>query len=118
MIDSDEARLIEFRALSEAAWAVVRADLAALRQHLDDRGIGERIKDRAAEEAQEAWDYAVDVAAENKGIVAATLLALFAWFLRGPIGSAFDALFGGDEDEEDAEQERHESVDADKGEAS
>lgn len=118
MIDQDEARLIEFRKLSEAAWAVVRADLAALRQHLDDRGIGERIKDRAAEEAQEAWDYAVDVAGENKGVVAATLLALIAWFLRGPIRNAFDALFGGDDDEEDAEQERRESVDADKGDAS
>jgi hypothetical protein len=118
VIDRDEARLIEFRALSEAAWAVVRADLAALRQHLDDRGIGERIKDRATEEAQEAWDYAVDVAAENKGVVAATLLALLAWFLRGPIGSAFDALIGRGDDEEDAEQESCQSVDADKGDAS
>ena len=118
MIDRDEARLIEFRGLSEAAWAVVRADLAALGQHLDDRGIGERIKDRAAEEAQEAWDYAVDVAAENKGVFAATLLALVAWFLRGPIGSAFDALFGRGDDEDNSEQEGRENVDADKGDAS
>ncbi len=51
-------------------------------------------------------------------MVAATLLALLAWFLRGPIGSAFDALIGRGEDEDDAEQEGRESVDADKGDAS
>ena len=99
---SDTVRLVEARALRDAAWAMVSADLAQLNQGLEARSIGERIKDKASEEAHEALDHAVDVAASHKGIVAATLLVLIAWFLRGPIGSTVDSLFdgGGDEGEE------------------
>lgn len=100
MSGTDLARLAEYRALRDAAWAVVRADLDALQDDLAAQGIGERIKDRAAEEAQEAWDQAKDVAAEHKGVVAGTLLALIAWLLRGPIGDALSALFGRDDDED------------------
>jgi hypothetical protein len=92
----DLARLAEYRTLRDSAWAVVRDDLDALQADLSARGVGERIKDRAAEEAQEAWEQAKDVAGEHKGVVAATLLALTAWLLRGPIGDALSALFGHD----------------------
>ena len=109
MSDPDLARLIEYRALRDSAWAVVRADIAALHANLSATGIGERIKDRAAQEAQDAWDNAREVASEHKGVVAGTLLALVAWLLRGPIGDALSALFG-DDDEEDAEQPTCESV--------
>ena len=113
MSDPDLARLIEYRALRDAGWAVVRADIAALQVDLETTGIGERIKDRAAEEAQDAWDSARDIASEHKGVVAGSLLALVAWLLRGPIGNALSTLFGGDDeddDEEDAEQPTGESV--------
>ena len=109
MSDPDLARLTEYRALRDSAWAVVRADIAALQADLSATGIGERIKDRAAEEAQDAWDSARDVASEHKGVIAGTILALVAWLLRGPIGDALSALFG-DDDEEDAEQPTGESV--------
>ena len=109
MSDPDLARLAEFRALRDSAWAVVRADVAALQADLSATGIGERIKDRAAEEAQDAWDSARDVASEHKGVIAGTILALVAWLLRGPIGDALSALFG-DDDEQDAEQPTCESV--------
>ena len=118
MSDAQAERIREFRALRDAAWAGVEADLAMLKNDLAARGIGERIKDRATEEAHEALDHAVDVASAHTGVVAATLRAVGAGFLRGALRSAFDALFGRDDDEEDAEQERHESVDADKGDAS
>ena len=78
------ARLAEYRALRDEAWAVVRADAEELRADLSAHGIGERIKDRAAEEAQDAWYTARDVASEHKGVVAGTVLALVAWLLRGP----------------------------------
>lgn len=109
MSDPDLTRLTEYRALRDAAWAVVGADLETLRADLTAHGIGERIKDRAAEEAQDAWDNARDVASEHKGVVAGTLLALVAWFLRGPIGNALSALFGSDDDD-DPEQPSDESV--------
>ena len=109
MSDPDLARLTEYRALRDSAWAVVRADIDALQADLNATGIGERIKDRAAEEAQDAWDSARDVASEHKGVIAGTILALVAWLLRGPIGNALSALFG-DDDEEDVEQPTGESV--------
>ena len=96
------ARLTEYRALRDSAWAVVRADAEELRADLSTHGIGERIKDRAAEEAQDAWDSARDVASDHKGVVAGTILALAAWLLRGPIGDALSALFG-DDDEDDCD---------------
>ena len=112
---TDPARMMtEYRALRDAAWAVVRADLAGLEMHLERRGIGERIKDRAAEEAHEAWDQARDVASEHKGVVAATVLALVAWLLRGPISVAISGLL--DRDGHDGEEQAgRESVDAEEG---
>jgi hypothetical protein len=107
MSSADSTRLIEYRGLRDAAWAVVREDLDALQGDLAAHGIGERIKHRAAEEAEQAWDQARDIASEHKGVVAGTFLALVAWLLRGPIGDAMSALFGddGDEDEEQPARE-------------
>lgn len=99
MSNPDLVRLTEYRALRDAAWAMVEADLDTLRADLTAHGVGERIKDRAAEEAQEAWDSARDVASEHKGVIAGTILALAAWLLRGPIGDALAALFGRDDDD-------------------
>lgn len=98
MSGSDPASLAEYRALRDAAWALVQADVDTLKAELAAHGIGERIKDKAAEEAQDAWDTAREVAGEHKGVVAGTLLALAAWLLRGPIGDALSALFGESED--------------------
>lgn len=105
MSDPDLAKLTEYRALRDAAWAMVHADLDTLRADLSAHGVGERIKDRAAEEAQDAWDNARDVATEHKGVVAGTVLAIVAWLLRGPIGDGLAALFGRDDDD-DAEPPR------------
>lgn len=99
MSKSSPPRLAEYRALRDAAWAVVQSDLDTLKSELSAQGIGERLKDKAAEEAQDAWDTACDVATEHKGVVAGTLLALAAWLLRGPIGDALSALFGSVDDE-------------------
>lgn len=104
MSDPDLTRLTQYRALRDEAWAVVHSDLDALQGDLTAQGIGERIKDRAADEAQQAWDQARDIASDHKGVLAGTLLALVAWLLRGPIGDALSALFG--RDDEDAEPPR------------
>jgi hypothetical protein len=99
--DEQEAQVAQYRAMREEAWRIVVADFDRLRGDLGDRGIGERIRDRIGEEAHEAWDYTVDVANEHRGIVAATIAALVAWFLRGPIGEAISSL----RDDDDEEQE-------------
>lgn len=99
MSHPDVVRLTEYRALRDAAWAMVHADLDTLRADLSERGVGERIKDRAADQAHEAWDGVREVASEHKGVVAGTILAIVAWLLRGPIGEGLAVLFGRDDDD-------------------
>jgi len=110
--DESERRLDGFRSLRNRAWELFEEDIQQLRHDLSDRTIFERVKDRAELELHEAVDYAKDVAAANKPVVIGTLALLVAWFLRGPIGDAFDALFGSDE----AEQDDAPNVQADEGE--
>lgn len=107
---TERLTLTELRSLRDAAWAAVHSDIDALQDGLATRGIGERVKDRAAEEAREALDHAVDIASEHRGVIAATVLALIAWFLRGPIGDLFAALFGDEEEPGEGQ-----NVDTDKG---
>lgn len=111
-MSTPEQRIAEYRALRDAAWALVNADLAMLKTDLAARGVGERIKDKVGEQAHEVWDQARDVAGEHKGVVAATILALVAWLLRDPIGDAIAALLGRSE-----EQRGGESVKDGKGDA-
>lgn len=99
----EEIRLAEFRALREESWRLVRDDLARLHKDVELRGIGERIRDRIGEEAHEVWDYTRDVASEHRGVVVATIAALAAWILRGPLGELVGML-GGDDDEQPARE--------------
>lgn len=80
-----ESDLAEARRLRDEARALVRGDLLALRNGLDSRPIGQRIKDRAADEVADVLESAKDVAVENTAVIAATGAALAGWLLRGPI---------------------------------
>jgi hypothetical protein len=73
------------RTLREDAWALVRADVALLRNGLEARPIAQRIKEQAIDEMVDVVDTARDVASENKAVVGLTLAALVGWLLRGPI---------------------------------
>lgn len=96
--DAQERQLLELQALRQQAWALFRQDKDALREDLEERGLGERVSHRVAEKAQDAWLHAIDVASAHRGVVAATVVALVAWFLRGPIARGVGALIGrGDE---------------------
>lgn len=97
-LDTEELRLIEYHALRDEAWTLLRDDLAALREDLERRGLGARLADRVGEEARDVWDQTLDVAAAHRGVVAGTVLALVAWLLRVPIAHGVGALFGSDED--------------------
>ena len=114
MIPESERRLDEYRALRNRAWELFEEDVTQLRHDLTERTIFERVKDRANLELNEAVDYAKDVAAANKPVVIGTVVLLVGWLLRGPIGSAVDALFGNGSDDAE-EQAARENVDADEG---
>lgn len=96
-LDSEEQQLVAYRDLRDQALALVKDDIEALKLDLELRGVGARIADRVGDEAREVWEQTLDVAAAHRSLVAATLLALVAWLLRGPIASGVGALFGRDD---------------------
>ena len=88
-------QLREDRHVRDAARALVEADMQNLRADLSVKGLGERAVDRLTDAAGEVYDEAVEVAADNKGALAAILAALLLWFARNPI---LDALSGENDD--------------------
>lgn len=84
------------RALRDEALAVFRADVELAKTEASPA----RFKERAVDEAVEMIDTARDMASENKAVIGATVAALAAWFLRGPIADlaerGFDYLRRGD----------------------
>ena len=103
-LDSDERDLADFRALRDEAWALLKEDIAALHDDIEQRGLGARLADRVGDEAREVWEQTLEVADAHRGVVAATLMALVGWFLRGPIVHGMGALFGDDKDDRDSDR--------------
>jgi hypothetical protein len=85
MTDRLERNLREDRLLRDAARALVEADIAQLRASLAERSIPSRIADRIGEGATDVLDEAVEVADDNKGVIAALVGAIVLWFARHPI---------------------------------
>lgn len=86
------------RHVRDAARALVEADLQNLRSDLSARSIGDRAKDRLTQGASEVYEEAIEVAADNKGALAAIVAALALWFARNPI---LEVLFGDPDDKRD-----------------
>lgn len=104
-----ERKMIEDRALRDAALALVQADIAHLRTDLTNKGIGERFIDRVTEGASDVLDEAADVAGNNRGVLLTLLAAVVLWLARNPIFALFGdgrGDDGGDEAEETEEPER------------
>ena len=77
--------LREDRALRDAAKGTFDANVARVRADLDARGIGGRIIDKATGDVKAAALEAVEIADQNRGIVAGTVGALVLWFARKPL---------------------------------
>lgn len=92
-------RLAQDREVRDAAHRLFRTRIEALREDLHARGIGRRLVAGAAREAREALDEAVEIASENKGVVAGTALALALWLFRNPIIAMVHGLFGANDGE-------------------
>jgi hypothetical protein len=85
----EQARLArsQARASLDGGVAQVKADLAA-------RGVGGRIADKASDTATEALAVAIEVADNNRAVVAGTIAALGVWFMRRPIIRLASRAFG------------------------
>lgn len=77
--------LAEARAARDAARGVFDARLEQIKLDLSARGVGGRVADRLGEDAKSAFEDALDVASESKGIIAGTIAMLALWFMRQPI---------------------------------
>jgi hypothetical protein len=97
MSEALERQLREDRALRNAARALFEADLAHLRASLAGKSISSRIAERIGEGASDVLDEAIEVADNNKGVIATLLAAIVLWFARHPILD----MFSDDEDEDD-----------------
>lgn len=100
-LEAARAQRDEARARFDAQLYHLRGDPAA-------ESIGERLIGRLGEDARRGMDQALDVAAESKGIAAATAAALALWLLRGPIlawiGDVWNAGTGPDEEADEPEE--------------
>lgn len=84
-----EQRLREDRVLRNAAWALFEADIAHLRASLAGKSISSRIVDRIGEGASDVLDEAMEVADNNKGVIATLIAAIVLWFARHPLIDLF-----------------------------
>ena len=100
-----ERRMIEDRAIRDAAKALVHADYAHLRADFAGKGIGERMLDNVGEGARDVFERAADAAETHRGVLAALIGAVFVWFARNPIMSLFVAEEGDDGRDKDAEHD-------------
>ena len=93
-------RLIEERALRDAARAVVAEDISRLRANLSEEGIASRVSSgvsstisgRISAGARDVLAQARAQASDHKGVLALLVGALILWFARGPIGDWFNGL--------------------------
>lgn len=95
---SDAAsRMREARALRDASLALVRADVAHLRNSIASKSLSERFVDRVSEGAVDVFEETIDAVDNHRGALAALIAALFLWLARNPIL----ALIAGEEDDAD-----------------
>lgn len=92
------------RAIRDAAREDLETRLAQVKSDLEARGLGGRIADRISEEARETFTEALEIAEENKAVVAGTIGALGLWALRDPLLGWLGNRQGNPEEAE----ERHE----------
>lgn len=96
-----DLRLKEDRALRDAAAALVKADINHLRANLAGKGFGRRIADRLNDGAVSIFEETVELADNNRGVLATLIGAVLLWFARNPI----IALFTDDADAPDDQPE-------------
>lgn len=97
------AQMIADRRLRDSAKALFKADVEFLRGDIERKGLGERAVGRLKSGAVEVYEEAVEVAADNKGALAALFAAILVWFARNPIFAAL-GLAEEDDGAEDEEQ--------------
>lgn len=98
-MSESESRLLSDRANRDAARSLVEGDFEQVKADLAARGVAGRIKDSVVEAADRQVHHAIEVAEDNKPIVAGTIAALLVWSMRNPIKRLFARVFGSDSED-------------------
>ena len=89
-------RLLEDRALRDAARGNLTHDVTFLKQEVKDKGVGARLLDMSTDNAQTIAAGARDLAEDNRGKMAGgaalAIAGIAAWIFRKPIMAAIDEL--------------------------
>lgn len=83
-------KMREDKILRDAAMAVVQADISHIKTDYQARNLVARFATRMSEGATDVFEEAVDVAQDNKGVLATLIAAVMLWFARNPILSLLD----------------------------
>jgi hypothetical protein len=94
-----ETRLLTDRANRNAARQLVDGGVAQVKSDLAARGVGGRVKDKLTGEVEDAVATGIDVARQNKPVIAGTIGLLLVWLLRGQLGRLAKRAFGAGSDE-------------------
>jgi hypothetical protein len=78
-------RMEQARQARNIARASFDGDLAQVKADLAARGVGGRIADKASDTATQVLADAIEIADNNRAVVAGTIAALGLWFMRRPI---------------------------------
>lgn len=92
-------RMLEDRALRDAARALFTADVAHTRNLLSTKSLSQRVLGRVGDGAKDVLEQAADTADNHRGTIAVLLGALVLWFARNPIMALIDNKFGDADDD-------------------
>lgn len=107
----DPQSIYALRSARDSARANFDASLEQVKSDFSARSIGSRITGKVQENAKATAVYALDVARENKGIIAGTVAAIALWLFRNPIIEWIERHFGDDDLPETPEDRLEEPTD-------
>ena len=84
----------EAREIRDIARATFDARMGLMRGEIEDEGVGKKIAGSLGAPAKAAFDEALEIADNNRGIVAGTIAALALWIFRNPIIAWIEELLG------------------------
>lgn len=90
---SADDQLAELRAARDHARARLNTRIARNRALATPAGLAKRVKQDIAHQARQAAVQAIEIAADNRGVVAATASALLLWAMRKQALSGVVSLF-------------------------
>lgn len=102
-----ERRMREDRAMRDAALANVKADISHIKADFAAKGVASRFADRMTEGAVDVFEEAVEVADNNRGVLATLVAAVAVWFARNPIMELFSDQNALEEDEAETRARNH-----------